>query len=273
MRRLGVGYRHEIAPWILSSPAEISCLEITAEHFFYDRHLKRLKEIREKYPIVVHGLSLSLGTNGPIHEERLKEFQQVVALADPLWISEHVAFTRTSALDLGHLTPVQYTEEQLSLFVDNATELTEVCKKPLILENITSHIKIEHQIEEPDFLNRLCEKASCGLLLDVTNLFVNSSNLKFDPYEWLKRINPQYVRQLHVVGYSQFNGILFDSHSENLSSYPELLKLISHVEEHFEPEMTIIERDEHFPESRTLANDVYALSQWKEKNVVSRPAN
>ena len=106
MRRLvGVGYRRELARWIAARPAEIGCLEITAEHFF-DRDLALLRALRREYPLFVHGLGLSLGTPGPLDAATLDAYARVAAAADPLYITEHVAFTRTRDVDLGHLNPI-----------------------------------------------------------------------------------------------------------------------------------------------------------------------
>jgi uncharacterized protein (UPF0276 family) len=260
-RQLGVGYRKELASWILSRPRSIDCLELTAEHFYHGRNLRALKEARALYPLVVHGTSLSLGTSGSIHPAMLDEFKKVVELADPLWISEHVSFTRTSAVELGHLTPFRYTEEKLELMIDHARTLSAECGKPLLLENITSHVRIDHEIGEPEFLNRLCQGAGCGLLLDITNLFVNSVNHGFDPYEWLGRVAPAHVKQLHVVGYSETGGTAYDSHAEGIEGDSELLALLDHVLARFQPEMVIIERDENFPASQTLEEDLSVLSR------------
>lgn len=259
MRRVGVGFRHEIAPWIFSKSSGVEFIEMTAEHFFYNRNLGYLKKIRDQFPVSVHGLSLSLGTPGGLVPTRLREFQNVVKAVDPKWISEHVAFTRSQAADFGHLTPVQYTEDQLKIFIEHAQELMSICQKPLVLENITSHVRIQHDIEEPIFLNELCHRAGCGLLLDVTNLYINSVNNHFDPYSWLSKIKPEHVKQLHVVGFSKHQDVLMDSHSESIHTSPELIQLISHAMNQFSPEVVFIERDEHFPENKCLEEDIKIL--------------
>lgn len=268
MRRIGVGYRQEIAPWIFAAKSEIELVELTAEHFFYGRNLKELKKLKNQYPLCLHGLSLSIGTPGNLSANRLREFKNIVDIANPLWISEHISFTRTAHVDLGHLTPIKYTEAQLDICVDHAKELMSVCQKPLLLENITSMIKIDHEIDEPVFLNELCERSGCGLLLDVTNLYVNSVNLEFDPYSWLKKLNPHYVQQLHVVGFSSSHGLLMDSHAESIEASPELLQLISYVSRNFSPMGIIVERDEHFPQSKNLTSELTRLQQiWSENAV------
>src|SRR5207237_818107 len=133
-------------------------------------------ELSKDFSLFVHGLGMSLGTPGPLDKQRMEMFKSVVDRANPLWISEHVAFTRAGEIDLGHLNPIRASRESLQIVSDHAIELSEYCGKKLLLENITSHIQLPGEMSETDFLGMLCEKAHCGLLLDVTNLFVNSQN-------------------------------------------------------------------------------------------------
>lgn len=164
---------HELAAWIGSRPQDVDCLEITAEHFFQGGE-GPLATLRHQFPLFVHGLGLSLGSPGPLDSQRLGQFARVVRSANPDWISEHIAFTRTAEADLGHLNPVLPTREMMKVIADHAMEVSERCQKPVLLENITSPIQLTGDLSKTDFLNQLCERADCGLLLDVTNLFIHS---------------------------------------------------------------------------------------------------
>ncbi|MSU36084.1 MAG: DUF692 family protein [Pedosphaera sp.] len=180
---IGVGYRKELAGWIDSTPRGIRCLEITAEHFFHGGE-ERLAQLAGQFHLFVHGLGLSLGTPEPLDSKTLDHFARVVRVANPQWISEHIAFTRTAEAELGHLNPVPPTHEVLGIIADHAREVSALCGKPILLENITSHVRLTGDLSETNFLNELCERADCGLLLDVTNSFVNSRNHGFNPMEW-----------------------------------------------------------------------------------------
>jgi uncharacterized protein (UPF0276 family) len=206
------------------------------------------------YPLMVHGLGLSLGTPGPLESER---FERVVRAADPLWISEHVAFTRTREVDLGHLNPVRPSRETLRVLADHARELSERCRKPLILENIASHLRIEGEMPETEFLNRLCAEADCGLLLDVTNLYVNSRNHGFDPARWLREIEPSRIVQLHVVGFSFRGGRWEDLHAEPIQE--ELFDLVAETLDYAAVQAVVLERDENIPEPKELARELRML--------------
>jgi len=257
MRRLvGVGYRRELARWIAARPAEIGCLEITAEHFF-DRDLDAVRALRRDYPLFVHGLGLSLGTPGPIDRATLDAYARVVEAADPLYITEHAAFTRTRDVDLGHLNPVAPTLESVRLLADHAREVMDRCGRPMLLENIASHLRLRGALPEPEFLNRLCDAAGCGLLLDVANLYVNSRNHRFDPAAWIDAIEPRNVAQLHVVGYSERGGRWHDAHAEPIQA--ELFDLTRRILERSPVRGVIVERDENIPAPEELAAELSAL--------------
>lgn len=255
---IGIGYRRELADWIKSGSLGIDCLEITAEHFFNDRE-NQLADLAKSFRLFVHGLGLSLGTPGPLDAKILDSYARVVQAANPEWISEHIAFTRTASVDLGHLNPLPPTREVLEIVADHAREISEHCGKPIILENITSHVRINGDLSETDFLNKLCERADCGLLLDVTNLFINSCNHGFDPLEWLKEIEPKCIVQLHIVGYSRDRDRYTDSHSQPIQT--ELIELAHAVYEHAPVKAIILERDEDFPTLEDMENEISKLRQ------------
>jgi len=253
---IGIGYRKPLAGWIESRPAEVDCLEITAEHFFGEGEDK-LRLLTPAFHLFVHGLGLSLGTPGPLDKSRLQKFARVSELANPDWISEHVAFTRTAEADLGHLNPIAPTREFLGIMADHAREISDYCRKPLILENITSHVRLQGELSETDFLNALCERADCGLLLDVTNLFINSRNHGFDAVEWLHELEPNRITQLHIVGYSVQGNRYADSHGEDVQD--ELLQLLGEVLKYAPVKALILERDENFPTPTRIAAELSKL--------------
>lgn len=255
---IGLGYRHSLAEWISTCPPEVHCLEITAEHFF-DHGQARLEWLSKNYPLYVHGLGLSLGTPGPLDAETLDQFAQVVSIANPDWISEHVAFTRSAEVDLGHLNPVAPTEQSLHILVDHARELMDRCQKPLILENVTSFLRLTGELSEPDFLNRLCDQAGCGVLLDVTNLLINARNHKFNELSWLQELDPRHIRQLHVVGYSLRGGVWHDNHGAAIQD--ELFQLIAEVVQTTLVSAVIVERDMNFPPTDELRRELSRLEE------------
>ena len=254
---VGVGYRLELADWIDAHPTGLDCLEITAEHF-YEGGKERLSHLSKQFRLFVHGLGLSLGTPGRLDQERLERFAEVAAIARAEWISEHVAFTCTPEVDLGHLNPVPLTREMVELMADHARELSKRCGPPLLLENITSHLRLEGELSETEFLNDLCAQANCGLLLDVTNLFINSKNHRFDPLRWLHELEPGRIQQLHIVGYSRQGDRYTDDHSQSVQD--ELLELAGAVMAYAPVQAIILERDAQFPSPEIMEEELAKLA-------------
>ncbi len=261
---IGVGYRRELAGWIATRPASISCLEITAEHFF-DRDEAELEKLADDYHLFVHGLGLSLGTPGPIDASRLKTFARIAHAAKADWVSEHIAFTRTSTVDLGHLNPVRPTHSMVEIIAEHAREVADVCGKPIILENITSHLPLQGDLAEPDFLNAICARADCGLLLDVTNLYINSRNHGFDPLAWLAQVEPRRIVQLHVVGYSMEHGRYTDNHAMPVQR--EIIDLARAVVAYGGGvKAVILERDAAFPDAAEMEAETTQLADLFERD-------
>lgn len=256
--KTGIGYRRELSQWIDSKPSGVECLEITAEHFFHGGE-EHLQGLAKKYPLFVHGLGLSLGTPGTLDKKHLEQFARVVEVARPDWISEHVAFTRTVEANLGHLNPVPPTQAMLATIADHAREVSERCGKPMLLENITSHVRLNGDLSETEFFNLLCERSGCKLLLDVTNLFINSRNHGFDALTWLHEIEPKNITQLHIVGYSQHGERYADSHAAPIQE--ELIELAREVVRYAPVQAVILERDEEFPDTSGLEAEVAKLQR------------
>ena len=260
---VGVGYRRELSAWIRTRPRGVDCLEITADHFFGGGE-EQLTEIKRHFRLFVHGLGLSLGTPGPLDAGHIKQFARVVSVADPEWISEHIAFTRTAEVDLGHLNPVPPTRESIQIIAAHARELAARCGKPVLLENITSHLRLEGEFSETEFLNELCDRADCGLLLDVTNLFINSRNHGFDPVRWLHEIEPRRIRQLHIVGYSREGNRFTDGHARPIQE--ELIELAAAVVAYARVESVVLERDEDIPGVSELEGEIVKLERILGRN-------
>ena len=232
MNMVGVGSRPELVDWINSWPPQIDCLEIIAEHLlagdvggfvFTEESHEQVRRLSTHYPLVVHVLASSLATPGPMGENHLEAIKQVVSAADPLWVSDHIAFSRTSEIDLGHYAPIKPCQETIEIVAEHAHRLASYVGKPVILENVASHLRISGPLSETDFLNRLSEAAGCGLLLDVTSLLTNSYNHGFDPLEWVRDIDPYRIVQLHVTGFTSFDQLDEDKRRTLWSLTEEIL--------------------------------------------------
>lgn len=254
---VGIGYRHELRYWINSNPEVIDCLEITAEHFFNPKLELKLKDLSQKYPIIVHGSDLSPGSPGPLDCNYLEKLSHVVSITNPLWVSEYLGFSRTPEVDLGYFNSICPNQESIHFIADHVQTLRDTCNKPVILENISTALRITGTLSETVFLNQLCEQADCGLLLDIASLFVNSQNHNYDPYSWLYDIDPQHIQQLHVAGYNYADKRWFDLHQENIQN--DLWELTYAAIEYAPVRAVTIERDANFPAVTELERELKAL--------------
>ena len=256
--KTGVGYRRDLAGWLAARPTGVDCLEITAEHFFQGGEAQ-LVSLASCYPLYVHGLALSLGTPGPLDQEHLQKFARVADLARAQWVSDHIAFTRTAEVDLGHLNPIPPTSASLQVLSEHVREVMDVCQRPMLMENITSHVRLTGDLSETGFINRLCAVTGCRLLLDVTNLFINARNHGYDPLVWLREVEPGHIRQLHIVGYTRQGDRYADSHAAPIQ--PELIELAREVVKYAPVEAVILERDEDIPDAAGLIAEVAKLQK------------
>jgi uncharacterized protein (UPF0276 family) len=254
--KVGLAYRLPLGSWVMSRPPGLECLEITAEHF-YRLDGAPLRRLAERYPLVVHTSSLSLGTPGPLDQSELERFDAVVSTADPLWISEHLGFRRTGDMDLGCPQPVSLTHESLALVVEHAREIMARCRKRLLLENIVSHISIRGAVAEPDFLNRFCEDSGGGILLDLTSLVVNARTHRFDPREWLRRIEADRVIAAHVGHAAGEEGRWVVRHEGRVDE--EVWDLAEDLLALAPGATVILERDGNFPPVADLAAELRRL--------------
>ena len=245
---VGLGYREPFRSGLFLHRDEVSFLEITADHFLHITPAKaaELQLLRAHFPLIPHGLDLSLGSAEGLHEAYLHQFAALVAELQPPWCSEHLAFTRAGGRSMGHLAPVPFTREALTAVVRNVRQAQGVLKVPLIVENISYTLRLPGaEMSEGEFLTRLVEETGCGLLLDVTNLFINAHNLGFDPRRFLDAAPLHAVVQLHFVGAQPRGSGLLDTHGTVTG--PGIWALLEEVLTRAPVRGAILERDENLP--------------------------
>jgi len=230
-----VAYRSQPRPSLLDGVLVADWLEIIAEHHLdapaEDR--ERLEELRRDYPLVPHGLEMSIGSPDGLSGRYLEAVAGLVSdLAAP-WFSDHLCFTRSGGVALGTLVPLPRTREAAGAVARNAERAVAVVGVPLLLENITYHLDMGGELTEAQFLCEILEHGDCGLLLDVTNLHVNSVNHRYDPIEFLNTIPLERVGQVHLAGGEWRDGVLRDSHSAPV--HEEVWTLLEHVLSRTEP--------------------------------------
>ena len=259
MIETGIGYRQELSLWVDSSPPHIDFLEVLADDFVRPELQNRLAALSATYPLAIRSRDLSLGTPGPLDPDRLSRLADLVAVTAPLWLSEPIAFSRTGEVDLVHANPVCPSADTVTMIADHAREVAERCGAPLLLENIASHLRIAGTLPETEFVNRLCETSGCGLLLDLTALFVNSRNHGFDPLTWLRNIDRRHIRALHVSGFSRTGDRWNDLHRERPQA--EIWHLAAAALSHAAVRGAAIEYDVAFPAVDVIEADLRMLKR------------
>lgn len=254
---VGIGFREPFLSELFGCRGSIDFLEITADHYFdpIDSKANELELLAGNFPLIPHGLAMSLGSAEGLDAVYLKKYANLVQQLKPAWCSEHISFTRAGGIDIGHLTPLPKTDAVLSVLHDNIARLQDTIQTPLILENITDTIRYPaEKYDGADFLCKLCEQNQVGLLLDVTNLFINSQNQRFDPVELLHRLPAERIVQLHFVGSHIEEGIWVDSHSKATQS--EIWELLEQVVRFAPVKGMILERDENIPHLKELTPEL-----------------
>jgi uncharacterized protein len=253
----GIGYRHELSLWVDSRPPALDFLELPAEEFARPELQNRLAALAALYPVAIRSCGLSLGTPGPMDEAHLSALASLAAVTEPLWISEPIAFSRSGEIDLACANPVRPDEDSVETLAGHAREIAERCGVPLLLETIASHIRIPGTMTETAFLNRLCDASGCGLLLDLTALYVDSRNHGFDPLGWLYEIDPAHIRQLHVSGFSRTDDLFEDLHEGPVGK--DVWELVDAALTHAPVHGATIEYDSVFPAVQTIESDLRVL--------------
>ncbi|WP_435011202.1 DUF692 domain-containing protein [Tundrisphaera lichenicola] len=254
---VGLGFRSPFRGELFLARDRVDFLEITADHYLdaSSEKLRELSLLADHFPLIPHGLNLSLGGAEGLDPDYLGKFAALVRRVKPPWWSEHVAFTRAGGVEIGHLAPLPMSSEALDVLSSNIAEARRQIDVPLIVENITYTIALPGaEMDEPDFLAELAGRTGCGLLLDVTNLHTNAVNHGFDPIEWLDRLPLDRVVQLHFAGGEWQGGQLIDSHAR--PAPPEVWALLEEVVARAPVKGIILERDEDLPPFGELLDEL-----------------
>jgi uncharacterized protein (UPF0276 family) len=253
----GLEWAHPIEQEMVQNLDRLSCVEIIAENFFHDRFANFLAAVKKNgTPVAVHGVLLSVGSMEPLREDHLKKMLDVGSRVNMVNFSEHLSMTQVGGVDLDALTPLAWNEEVADLISRKIERIQSKLKVSFLIENVSNRFVVpDSDYSETEFINRILDNTGCGLLLDVTNVYTNSVNFKFDPYEWLGQINMEAVQLVHLAGgYYDPDGFLMDSHDNRVSS--EAWDLYRHVCARTGAFMTIIERTGNFPQFAELSAEL-----------------
>ena len=255
---IGVGLRPTHFPYLEKQPEiESNFFEAISENYMNTegRPLEMLLQIREFYPIALHGVSMSIGSGQKVSLTYLKKLKSLIDKVDPILVSDHLCWSQSSSGNSHDLLPLPLNSESLRQVKENVDQVQNFIGRPILLENISYYLRFkESNIEEADFINDLCESTGCKVLLDLNNIYVNSVNYGFKAESYLEQIKIHNIKQIHLAGPSQEDGYLFDTHSTRVPDqvwklYDEILRRGLNVP-------TVVEWDQDIPDYLTLENEI-----------------
>jgi uncharacterized protein (UPF0276 family) len=244
----GLGLRPAHYADFVAAPQPVDWLEIISENYMVDggKPLHHLDRIRRDYPMVMHGVSLSIGSSDPLDANYLRQLKALAARVQPAWISDHLCWTGVAGHNLHDLLPLPYTRQVLRHVCAQIAQVQEFLGRPLVVENPSSYVQFQQdEMTEWDFMREMVATSGCELLLDVNNVYVSSVNHGFDAHTFIDAMPAKSVRQIHLAGHEDHGSYIIDTHDHPIVDpvwdlYAYTLQRIGFVP-------TMIERDDHIP--------------------------
>jgi len=268
----GLGLRPDHYLKIIETKPKLDWFEIVTEDYLSvgGNPLYFLDEVREQYPVVMHGVSMSIGSTDPLDWDYLKQVKELAERINPAWISDHLCWTGVNGVNLHDLMPLPYTEEALQHVVNRVKQVQDYLGQQILLENPSTYVTFKQSdMTEWEFFTRLTQEADCRMLFDVNNIYVSCFNHGWDPIAYLDGIPADRVQQFHLAGHSNYDTHIIDTHDHEIIDdvwdlYAESVKRFGHVS-------TMIERDDHIPELEVLLAELdqakkIAKRVFEEKN-------
>ena len=268
---VGVGLRLPHYEAIFNSFPSIDWFEIISENFMVrgGKPLANLDRILARYPVVQHGVSLSIGSMAPLDWDYLRELKKLLQRVRCPWVSDHLCFTNIGGVNSHDLLPLPYTEETLRHVASRARTVQDFLEVPLALENASSYLTYTSStMTEWAFLSGIVEEADCGILLDVNNIYVSSYNHGFDPREYVAAVPAHRVVQIHLAGHTNYGKYIIDTHSDHVIDpvwdlYRQAIRRVGSVS-------TLIEWDDSIPPLETLLAEAERARKIRDEEVAAR---
>ena len=245
----GVGLRREHFDRVLSDPTRVDWFEVISENYMVKggRPLHILEQVRRDYPVVLHGVSLSIGSADPLDRGYLDRLRDLAARIEPAWVSDHLCWTSIGGHNSHDLLPLPYTEETLDHVVSRLGEVQDHLGRRIALENASTYLRFAgSSIPEWEFLGEVAHRADCGILLDVNNVYVSAVNHGFDPEKYLAAIPPERVWEIHLAGHTDCGSHLLDTHSARVCD--EVWDLYRFASRRIGAVASLVEWDEDSPD-------------------------
>lgn len=258
----GLGLRRPLADKLMADPpADIDFMEVAPENWIHVGGAlgKKLRFFTERYPFLVHGLSLSIGSPAPLNEQLVRDIKEFMAEHKIRMYSEHLSYCGDDG-QLYDLMPIPFTEEAVKYVAARVRRVQDILEQRMALENVSYYAPTDTTMSEKDFLLAVLEEADCDLMLDINNIVVNSINHKYDAREFLRDMPAQRIRYFHLAGhYVEAEDLRIDTHGSAVDA--EAWQLLRDAYELFGPVPTLLERDFNFPPMEVLLDEVRKIKQ------------
>ena len=260
---IGVGLRVPHLNHILERKPVVDWFEIISQNYMVDggRPLAVLDRILEQYRVVQHGVSMYFGSAGPLSRDHLKRLKALVRRTSTPWLTDHLCWGSVDGRYTHDLLPMPYTFEASRLTAKKIRQAQDFLEVPIAVENVSSYAEFHmSEMTEWEFLNEVAERADCGVLLDVNNIYVSSRNHEFDPREYVEAVDPSRVMQIHIAGHSEFDRYVLDTHDHPvIEPVWDLYKLAI---ERCGPTPTLLEWDDHIPSFDEVHAEALKAAQY-----------
>ena len=253
----GLGLRTDHYHSILETSPNLDWLEIISENYMVPggKPLYFLDRIRANYPMVMHGVSLSIGSSTELDLSYLRDLRVLADRVEPAWISDHLCWTGVHGQNMHDLLPLPYNEETARHVAERVDVVQDYLGRRILLENVSSYASyIDSTMSEWEFISLICEKADCLLLLDVNNIYVSSFNHAFDPRQFIDGVPAGRVQQIHLAGHHNHVDYIIDTHDAPVID--PVWDLYGYAMSRLGPISTMIERDDHIPELDELVREL-----------------
>ncbi len=270
---LGVGLRTVHFNHVLAERPDVDWFEIISENFMdtEGRPMWVLDQVAERYPIAMHGVSLSIGSTDPIDFEYLRKLKNLADRCGAVWLGDHVCWTGVAGRNGHDLYPIPYSEESLAHIVERIRIVQDYLERPLVLENPSTYLTFASStMTEEEFIARMAEDADCGLLLDVNNVYVTCRNHDLDPFPFLDRIPYERVVQIHLAGHTDHGTHCIDTHNDHVID--RVWEFYGYVHARTGGRATLLEWDADIPEFPVVHAEVLKARRFREEVAVGRDA-
>ncbi|HMQ14545.1 MAG TPA: DUF692 domain-containing protein [Phycisphaerae bacterium] len=269
----GVGLRREHYREIIERRPAVRWFEVIPENYLNRGGFVTdwLRRIGEHYRLIAHGVSLSIGSSDPLDMEHLRAVKRFCDEIGSPWFSDHLCFTMVDHVNLNDLIPLPFTDEAVRHVVARVKVVQEVLERPLLLENVTYYMAPSRsEMSEAEFISRIAEEADCGLLLDVSNVVLNSRNQDYDAVAFLDSLPLHRVGVLHLAGFEPFDGVWLDSHARPVD--PQTWTLFREVIRRIGPTSPLVEWDADIPSLDHLLHEADLAQRIMDETAAERGA-